>query len=412
LKNLLFGFLSIIFLNACSVQKKFTKALPLTHHHHQGFLFIDLASGDTLFQKNADKYFVPASTTKLFTLYSATHFLKDSLLAFQYHESNDTLYVKGTFDPTYNHPDFKLEYLPFTKGKPVILDNSVYTGPEYGKGWMWDDAADHYQVSLSAFPVYRQQIEVEKTLNGLKFYPELFEKQEFSLDELIPLGKSSAIEELTVGQKVSFPMKLNNDLLAQILTHDLKSNVSVGKAPKMAFYENQNSVSLDSALMYMMHRSDNFFAEQLLLQSGLKMFADSIDTGRIIGRLLENELKGLPQKPRWVDGSGLSRYNLFSPADLTTVISLMENDLGFERLKTLLPANGLNGTMKTFAAEEEPFIFAKSGSMSGVYNLAGFLKTDKGRLLLFAVMNNNFTQSLSKTRAETADFLIEVKSRF
>jgi D-alanyl-D-alanine carboxypeptidase len=50
--------------------------------------------------------------------------------------------------------------------------------------------------------------------------------------------------------------------------------------------------------------------------------------------------------------------------------------------------------------------------MSGVYNLAGFMKTDKGRLLLFGVMNNNFTQSVSKTRSETADFLIEVKSRF
>jgi D-alanyl-D-alanine carboxypeptidase/D-alanyl-D-alanine-endopeptidase (penicillin-binding protein 4) len=412
LKKLFAGFAILILLNSCSVQKRFSKILPQNQGFHQGFIFIDFETGDTLFQKNADKYFVPASTTKLFTLYSATHFLPDSLLAFQYLETPDTLYVRGAFDPSYQHPDFKREYSVLTGNKPIVLDNSLYIGPAYGQGWMWDDAADDYQVTLSAFPVYGQLLKAEKSEEGLLFEPDFFANTDYNLEEIIPLGKGFEIETLAIGEKVSFPMIMNDQLLSGILSKDLGTNISIGEAPKVDSYKNQYSVSLDSALIYMMHRSDNFFAEQLLLQSGLKMFSDSINTGKIIERLLQNELMHLPQKPRWVDGSGLSRYNLFTPKDLTTIISLMESELGFERLKTFLPTNGLNGTMKTFAEEEAPFIYAKSGSMSGVYNLAGFMKTDKGRLLLFGVMNNNFTQSVSKTRSETADFLIEVKSRF
>ncbi|KPM48660.1 D-alanyl-D-alanine carboxypeptidase [Jiulongibacter sediminis] len=412
MKKLFAGFAILILLNSCSVQKRFSKILPQNQGFHQGFIFIDFETGDTLFQKNADKYFVPASTTKLFTLYSATHFLLDSLLAFQYLETPDTLYVRGAFDPSYQHPDFKREYPVLTGNKPIVLDNSLYIGPAYGQGWMWDDAADNYQVALSAFPVYGQLLKAEKSEEGLHFEPDFFEKTDQDLEKIIPLGKGFEIETLAIGEKVSFPMIMNDQLLSGILSKDLGTNVSIGEALNVDSYKNQYSVSLDSALIYMMHRSDNFFAEQLLLQSGLKMFSDSINTGKIIERLLQNELMHLPQKPRWVDGSGLSRYNLFTPKDLTTIVSLIENELGFERLKTFLPTNGLNGTMKTFAEEEAPFIYAKSGSMSGVYNLAGFMKTDKGRLLLFGVMNNNFTQSVSKTRSETADFLIEVKSRF
>lgn len=411
--NKLYPALGFLFLlNACSVQRRFTKILPQAHGFHHGFLFIDLETGDTLFQKNADKYFVPASTTKLFTLYAATHFLEDSVLAFQYHETKDTLYIKGTFDPTYQHPDFKREYPLLLKAKTVMLDNNHYTGLAYGKGWMWDDAAENYQVALSAFPIYGQLLKARHSEEGLHFEPSFFQNEEYSFEKVIPLGESDKIDQLFVGEQTSFPMILNDQLLAGILGHDLGKSVTTARAPKIGLYKNQYSVPLDSALVYMMHRSDNFFAEQLLLQSGLKIFADSISTGRIIDHLLENQLQNLPQKPRWADGSGLSRYNLFSPQDLTTVLALMEKELGSERLKSFLPANGLNGTMKTFAVGEAPFVFAKSGSMSGVYNLAGFMKTDKGRWLVFAVMTNNFTQSVGKTRAETADFLLEVKSRF
>jgi D-alanyl-D-alanine carboxypeptidase/D-alanyl-D-alanine-endopeptidase (penicillin-binding protein 4) len=65
-----------------------------------------------------------------------------------------------------------------------------------------------------------------------------------------------------------------------------------------------------------------------------------------------------------------------------------------------------------FNEKEETFIYAKSGSMSGVYNLAGYLKTSSGRILAFAVMNNNFTKSVSSVRAEVAQFLLKVRADY
>ena len=56
---------------------------------------------------------------------------------------------------------------------------------------------------------------------------------------------------------------------------------------------------------------------------------------RVIDTLLKTDFKGLPQKPGWVDGSGLSRYNLFSPQDLVFILNKMKNDFGMERIKNL-----------------------------------------------------------------------------
>jgi len=74
------------------------------------------------------------------------------------------------------------------------------------------------------------------------------------------------------------------------------------------------SQPVDSLLRIMMHRSDNFYAEQSLLMLCNKKLGTMNDE-KIINTLLNSDLKELPQKPQWVDGSGLSRFNLFSPQD-------------------------------------------------------------------------------------------------
>ncbi|MCX6264951.1 MAG: D-alanyl-D-alanine carboxypeptidase, partial [Bacteroidetes bacterium] len=87
----------------------------------------------------------------------------------------------------------------------------------------------------------------------------------------------------------------------------------------------------DSVLSTMMHRSDNFFAEQLLLMVSNERFA-VMNTKMVIDSLLSNDVSFLPQKPKWVDGSGLSRYNLFTPQDFIAVLQAMKS--GFFATKT------------------------------------------------------------------------------
>ena len=112
----------------------------------------------------------------------------------------------------------------------------------------------------------------------------------------------------------------------------------------------------------------------------------------IIDTLLKTDFKDLPQKPAWADGSGLSRYNLFSPQDLVFILNKMKNDFGMERIKNLFPT-GNEGTLANYYVSESGYIFAKTGTLSGVIALSGFLYTKKNKLLIFSVLVNNHNSS-------------------
>ena len=120
----------------------------------------------------------------------------------------------------------------------------------------------------------------------------------------------------------------------------------------------------------MMHNSDNFFAEQTLLMASNERLGYMNDEA-IIDTLLSTDLKDIPQKPKWVDGSGLSRYNLFTPQDFIYILNKMKNEFGLERLKTILPT-GNTGTLKNYYVTDSSFVFAKTGSLSNTLLSAVF----------------------------------------
>ena len=82
----------------------------------------------------------------------------------------------------------------------------------------------------------------------------------------------------------------------------------------------------DSLLKTMMYRSDNFYAEQSLLMVSQEKLGEMNDR-KIIDTLLKTDLSDLPQKPRWVDGTGLSRYNLFTPNDFVVLLQKMQREI-------------------------------------------------------------------------------------
>jgi serine-type D-Ala-D-Ala carboxypeptidase/endopeptidase (penicillin-binding protein 4) len=112
----------------------------------------------------------------------------------------------------------------------------------------------------------------------------------------------------------------------------------------------------------------------------------------IIDTLLKTDFKDLPTKPRWVDGSGLSRYNLFSPKDFIFLLEKMKNEFGMERIKGILTTGG-QGTLKGYYENAKGFIYAKTGSMSNNVSLTGFLYTKKNKMLIFSVHINSYTGS-------------------
>ena len=101
--------------------------------------------------------------------------------------------------------------------------------------------------------------------------------------------------------------------------------------------------------------SDNFIAEQLMIQVGYaKNGKYSVEKG--IEYTLDNYMQDIPQKPRWVDGSGLSRYNLFTPESMVYVLKKMYHEIPHDKLFTFLPSGGVSGTLKNTFKNEKPFI--------------------------------------------------------
>jgi len=119
-----------------------------------------------------------------------------------------------------------------------------------------------------------------------------------------------------------------------------------------------------------------------------------MNDAKIIDTLLKTDFKDLPQKPRWADGSGLSRYNLFTPQDFVAILNKMKNEFGMDRIKEILPTGG-EGTISSYYKTENGFIFGKTGTLSGVVAFSGFLYTKKGKLIIFSTLVNNHNNSSS-----------------
>jgi D-alanyl-D-alanine carboxypeptidase/D-alanyl-D-alanine-endopeptidase (penicillin-binding protein 4) len=141
-------------------------------------------------------------------------------------------------------------------------------------------------------------------------------------------------------------------------------------------------------------------AEQLLLTYAAEN-ERPMSTPDIIDYMIKNHLSDLPDKPQWVDGSGLSRQDLFTPASIVKLCEKIYDEVNDEeRLFNLLPQGGKTGTLKNYFKSDKPFVFGKTGTLSNVHNLSGYLKTKSGKTLIFSFMHNNYVRPTADIRKE------------
>lgn len=191
-----------------------------------------------------------------------------------------------------------------------------------------------------------------------------------------------------------------------LLRDTLQKNISVDFSTKSRLQKIIYSQPTDTLLKIMMHRSDNFFAEQALLMVSNEKLAE-LNDAMIIDTLLKTDMKGLPQKPRWVDGSGLSRYNLVSPQDFVWVLTQMKNEFKWARIQEILPTGG-EGTLSSYYKNYTGRIYAKTGSLSNHIALSGYLTTNKGKQLIFSVLVNAHQAPVANIRKGVEKFLTAI----
>ena len=394
---------------------------------HTGISIYDPASQKYWYNYQGDKYFVPASNTKLPTCYAAMKYLGDSLVGLRYHVVEDSLFISPTADPTFLHPDYSIQRvyeLLKTTGKIIILNTSRWQEKRWGSGWAWDDYNDDYMAERSAMPIYGNTARFSNKFKTIEVSPPYFSpkviRDGIQNQDSTPTSIQREISSNNFFIKGTDPLPNNieipfytagDSILVNLLEDTLHKSVCKNLPPgKRIDNEKEfHSQPTDSLLNRMMYRSDNFFAEQSLLMVSSKIL-DVMNDERIIDTLLKSDFKDLPQKPGWVDGSGLSRYNLFTPQDFVAILNKMKNEFGMNRIKNILPTGG-TGTLSNYYKAESGYIFAKTGTLSGVIALSGFLYTRKNRLLIFSVLVNNHHHSSTAVRRAIEKFIEELRDK-
>jgi D-alanyl-D-alanine carboxypeptidase/D-alanyl-D-alanine-endopeptidase (penicillin-binding protein 4) len=403
-----------------SVSRKL-KESPTFAHNHTGFALYDLTDKKMLVEYNAERYFTPASNTKLFTFYASLKSLGDSIPAFHYQISGDSLIFWGTGDPSFLNPDLpKSKVYDFLKNRPekLYFSNDNFTGSFYGQGWAWDDYNDYYAAEISPFPIHGNIVRFSGNKeNTLTIQPTFFAEKtynwaktaSFSVQRDLganlfsyPAGKQI---KLTYEQDV--PFKTGVEVTTALLSDTLKKEVVLINKPLEKSAKIFYSLPADTLYKRMLHVSDNMIAEHLMVLNA-NALTDELNVTLGIDTVKAKFLADLPDAPNWVDGSGLSRYNLFTPRSIVTLLNKIYEIVPQDRLFKLLPAAGKSGTLKNILKTDAPFIFAKSGSLSNVYCLSGFLITKKGKVFIFSMMNNNFTKSTSEIRKEVVSILTTI----
>lgn len=461
---------SYFFISSCSVSKQINrsanedvlsnKALAAAH---VGISIYEPAANKYWFNYQGDKYFVPASNTKLPTCYAAMKYLGDSLVGLRYEVIQNPIdtgiFIEPSGDPTFLHPDFKtqrvFEFLKTTQYK-IGLSTPIFSHISYARGWQISDINESYMPPRSNWPIYGNiaKFKIGINYNNVEVVPGYISKKELIAEYGDPTGKTSTTniirydddnhflimlgndlnkrtfyQEVPLSLKNDFPVHLIEDTLGKSIYNFCRGHRGLPCSEARIYYMSPeiseylddpmyklkkasiiHSQPTDSLLKPMMHRSDNFFAEQSLLMVSNERLGVMNDE-KIIDTLLKTDFKDLPQKPRWVDGSGLSRYNLFTPQDFVAILNKMKNEFGMERIKVILPTGG-EGTISSYYKADSGFIYGKTGTLSGVVAFSGFLYTKKGKLLIFSTLVNNHQASATEVRRAMEKFLEGIRNNY
>ncbi len=401
---------------------------------HTGISIYNAEDNKYLYNYQGDKYFVPASNTKIFSLYAGLKYLGDSLAGIRYRETADSLVIYPTGDPTLLHEQFSrqpvIDLLKRT-AKTIAIDTSRWQEQAFGRGWAWDDYSSDYMAERSALPVYGNVIKwIQSSKSGdyFGYSAGKFIISEPDVNWPVRFIQDTSVKAFDVRRDKTTNLfyihegtEKYSEIYIPFLTNGLRSAIELLKdttgkriLPVASPAGNNTLKTLysqpsDSLFQPMMYNSDNFFAEQTLLMAS-EHVTGIMNMRRIIDSLLAGDLSQLPQKPVWVDGSGLSRYNLFTPQDFVWILNKMKNDFGLLRMQQLF-ATGGKGTLKSYYLENKDIIFAKTGTLSGQLALSGFMTTRKNKLLFFSVLINNHRSNTNDLRRAVEKFITGIRNR-
>lgn len=341
---------------------------PMFETSQLGMMVWDLTDDTLLFEHHARHAMRPASTMKLLTSIAALDYLGGE------HRMGTSLYCQGIIEHNTLRGDLilsgEMDPLFDTVALGVFIDSLQRMGIDtlrgnivadrsfkdtlmWGEGWCWDDE----NPTLSPLLV-----------NGKDDMTERF------VAELVKAGICLDSVGLVLGQPTD-----------------------------SAWLVCRCEHRVEEILPRMLKESDNLYAECLFYQLAESdgMAPASAAQARKLEIQLLNDLGLKGNNYRIADGSGLSLYNYLSAEIVTRLLRYAwQTDSIREILLPALPVAGEDGTLanRMLKTAAEGNVHAKTGTLSGVSTLSGYLTTAEGHVLCFSIMNQG-VMKLSEGRA-------------
>ncbi|MEN8123035.1 MAG: D-alanyl-D-alanine carboxypeptidase [Bacteroidota bacterium] len=424
----LFSCSSTRYLKNTNSFSKELKNTPEFQNSFTGFTVYDPQTNKYLIEHNADRYFTPASNTKLFAYFTGLSVLGDSLPGLRYKTvGKDSIIIWGTGDPTFLHHFIKTskvyDFLRSQKRK-IYLSQSNDQTSFFCPGWAWEDYSDYFSAENSAFPIYGNVnlVSIDK-VGAFELYPPYSSKflkenksistknytfkRNFHTNEIAYHAKN-----IHKNDSIEIPFLLSDSLLLGLLEDSLKLNIQFTDYDDLSSSKGIYSYPADSLYKKMLQPSDNFLAQQIMVMASNELF-DTLNTKRTISYVQDSLLTFLTDQPRWVDGSGLSRYNLFTPRSYVELLTHLFKNVKRKRLFDVMAVGGKYGTMKKrFTEFNPPIFYGKTGTLSNNHNLSGYLITKNNKILIFSFMMNHYRNSASKMRKIMDKIIVDLHERY
>jgi serine-type D-Ala-D-Ala carboxypeptidase/endopeptidase (penicillin-binding protein 4) len=428
-----------------------------------------VATGEILFERNATRAVIPASTAKLITIAAAaerlgwTYRYETRLVASGRLQSGvikGDLLVIGSGDPSINDhhggstPVFarwaeqlRNAGIHAIEGR-LIGDDRAFGRDLVGDGWSWDDLGDAYgspvgalQVdenvvklalrpadapgkpvvidlppSYSWFEIVNRAVTASADAKGAISLRRKPGTSALEVSGQIPVG----LEGRTRGAAVVHPTELFLRAMFTVLRERGVSVAGWTTAPQpdstsvpseLRTVGLHESPPLQELATVMMKRSHNGYAETLLRTLG-RTSGQGQGTAASGLEVVQEVLHawGIPRDAYVLrDGSGMSRLNLATADILVTVLRQAHLDPRHrEAFASTLPVAGRDGTLqhRMVGTPAEGKVVAKTGTMTGVRALAGYIETADGEILAFAMIANNFVVPVKSVDATMEAALI------
>jgi D-alanyl-D-alanine carboxypeptidase/D-alanyl-D-alanine-endopeptidase (penicillin-binding protein 4) len=378
-----------------------------------GLSVYDLDQNKYLIKINDDHYFTPASNTKILTLAAYLNLHLTNIPSFYYQKIENQLHLIPLGDPTFLHPEFE-EQPGYTSLTSLLSDSLILHPPlhpitHYGPGWSWDDYNYYFQLERSWMPIFGNRVNVQSTLDEITISPSFFapfvnvdaDKKYRDPDYNI---FNYPIESLSEDKNNYVPFKVNNELIKKLLIDTLPTNVILGLPEALGKGTLIQGPLVTPILKKMMFKSDNFLAEQLLINA---QRVQGYETQKTYLTYLKSSLfASLPDPLIWVDGSGLSVYNMNTPRNLVKALEIIFHMITWDEIIELFPDKFSDENINN------SFVYAKTGTLRHNQALSGYLITQSGRKLAFSFMCNHYTVPPSKIRAETEKILLHIRDAY